>query len=125
MRNILALVGAVTVAFLGLGWYLGWYQVSSTTSQGQQSVNVSIDPDKITKDVKAGVERGGEIVDNLRDKSASDPKAAAPGGPASNFFAPSPTSPPAAGGSSNGWKPISGSKPNNDARDFNFGVPRN
>ena len=122
MRNILALVGAATVAFLALGWYLGWYRVSSTTSSGQQAVNVSIDPAKITQDVKKGVERGGEIVDNLREKPPADPKAAQPTGPASNFFAPRPSNPPASG-SSGGWKPISGAK--NDAREFNFNVPRN
>ena len=33
MRNILALVGAATVAFLALGWYLGWYKVSSVPSR--------------------------------------------------------------------------------------------
>ena len=125
MRNILALVGAATVAFLALGWYLGWYQVSNTTSHGQQSVNVSIDPDKITKDVKKGVERGGEIVDNLRDKPTADPKAGQPSGPASSFFAPGTSNPPPAGGSSGGWKPTTGQKPNDDAREFNFGVPRN
>jgi hypothetical protein len=124
MRNILALVGAATVAFLALGWYLGWYQVSSTTSHGQQSVNVSIDPDKITHDVKKGVERGGEIVDNLREKPAADPKPASPTGPASSFFAPKSSSPPPASGSSGGWKPIPGAK-DTDARDFNFDVPRN
>jgi len=124
MRNILALLGAATVAFLALGWYLSWYQVSSTTSHGQQSVNVSIDPNKITEDVKKGVERGGEIVDNLRERSASDPKPA-PAGPASSFFTPGSSNPPAAGGSSGGWKPITGPKPNDDARDFNLGVPRN
>src|SRR5215211_1469193 len=105
MRNILALVGAATVAFLALGWYLGWYRVSSTTSDGQQAVSVSIDPAKITQDVKKGVERGGEIVDGLRDKPGGESKPAQPAGPASNFFAPSTPNPPAAGGSSGGWKP--------------------
>jgi hypothetical protein len=124
MRNILALVGAATVAFLALGWYLGWYQVSSTISHGQQSVNVSIDPSKITEDVKKGVERGGEIVDNLRDRPA-DAKPAVPSGPASSFFTPSSSNPPAPGGSSGGWKPIDGPKSNDDARDLNFRVPRN
>lgn len=124
MRNILALVGAATVAFLVLGWYLGWYRVSSTTSQGQQAVNVSIDPAKITQDVKKGVERGSEIVDGLRDKPAGEAKPGQSAGPASNFFTPSPSHPPATGGSSGGWKPIAGPK-NDDARDFNFGSPRN
>src|SRR5437763_210299 len=65
MRNILALVGAATVAFLLVGWYLGWYQVSSTTtSQGPQSVQVDINPNKITQDVKTGVEKGEKVVES-------------------------------------------------------------
>ena len=29
MRNILALVGAATLTFLGVGWYLGWYEIKN------------------------------------------------------------------------------------------------
>src|ERR1700723_2988445 len=28
MRNLCALVGAATIAFVGLGWYLGWYKIT-------------------------------------------------------------------------------------------------
>jgi len=84
MRNFLAIVGAATVAFLAVGWYLGWYEVSSLPSpQGKQSVHVEINPDKITDDVKKGVEKGTEIADHLRDKPQSESN-----GPASSFFAP-------------------------------------
>ena len=55
MRNILALVGAATVAFLVVGWYLGWYKVTRVPSpEGKQAVHVDINPDKITNDVKKG-----------------------------------------------------------------------
>jgi hypothetical protein len=106
MRNILALVGAATVAFILVGWYLGWYQVSSTTtSQGPQSVQVDINPNKITDDVKKGVEKGEKIVDSLREQTGPDGKpVTAPGsGPAKP--ATGPTDP---AGSSNGWLPIGG-----------------
>ena len=86
MRNILALVGAATVTFLAVGWYLGWYQISSLRSpRGEQSFNVNINPDKITDDVKTGVKKGEDFVDSLRDKSKGDAKPAT-AGPASNFF---------------------------------------
>lgn len=104
MRNILALVGAATVAFLGLGWYLGWYQISNAPSpHGKQSVTVDINPTKITEDVKKGVEKGGQIVDSLRERPAADPKPAA--GPASNFFSPTP-SPADATAPANGGRPL-------------------
>ena len=85
MRNFLAIVGAATIAFLAVGWYLGWYEVSSLPSpQGKQSLHVDINQDKITDDVKKGVEKGNEIVDHLRDKQ-QQPES---NGPASSFFAP-------------------------------------
>jgi|SRR5690349_3213083 hypothetical protein len=110
MRNILALVGAAAVAFLAVGWYLGWYQVSSTTTpQGPQNVQVDINPNKITEDVKLGVEKGGKIVDSLREQSGADGKAAT---------APAKEAPKAAGpadpaGSASGWVPIGGRGPKN------------
>ena len=117
MRNFLALVGAATVAFLALGWYLGWYQVSSkTTPGGKQGVQVDINPEKITTDVKKGVDKGGEIVEQIRDKK-SEP---APG-PATNFFTPTSTDKTEEGG---GWKPINEPKnPNNNT--FGFRLPKN
>jgi hypothetical protein len=119
MRNVLALVGAATVTFLALGWYLGWYQISSLPSPGgKQALQVEINSGKITEDVKKGVEKGGEIVDHLRDKAKSDPNSPSSPGPASNFFTPGT-------GSSGGWKPSSESPPADSAGAFGFRVPRN
>jgi hypothetical protein len=116
MRNLLALVGAATVTFLAVGWYLGWYQVSSQPSPGgKQSLQVEVNPNKITDDLKKGVEKGGEIVDHLRDKANGDSKAANPG-PASNFF-----SPTSGGGTS---KPAT-TRPSDDGNVFGFRLPRN
>jgi hypothetical protein len=85
MRNILALVGAAVVAFLAVGWYLGWYQVSSpSTAPGKPGVHVDINSEKISEDVKKGVTKGEEIVETLRDKSAE----AKPGQPATTATTP-------------------------------------
>ena len=124
MRNILALVGAATVAFLALGWYLGWYHVSSIPSpRGEQAVHVDINPTKITEDVKKGVEKGGEIVDSLRDRPATDARPAPPAGPASSFFTPTRVDDP--NGSSNGWRPIAGGRAADDQGPAGGHVPRN
>lgn len=124
MRNILALVGAATVAFLILGWYLGWYQVSSLpTPQGKQSVQVEINPTRITEDVKQGVAKGGQIVDSLRERPAADPKPAPAAGPASSFFAPTPTQ-SERGAPPSGWRPIPKS-PQPDDTSPGPRVPRN
>ncbi len=114
MRNILALVGAATLAFLVVGWYLGWYQISSLPSPGgRQSVAVELHPDKVVKDVRQGVERGGDLVDSALNKGEPKPTTLpTPQGPASRFFTPSEPKP-----SSNGWKPI---QPQNDEGFFGF-----
>jgi hypothetical protein len=121
MRNALALIGAAVVAFLAVGWYLGWYQVSSLASpSGKQSLHIDINSGKITEDVKKGVEKGTQIVDNLREKAKDDPKPAV-SGPASNFFAPTPTG---GKGPSNGWSPI-GDRPDGEDNASGLRPPRN
>jgi hypothetical protein len=69
MRNIFALIGLGAITFLGLGWYLDWYHFSRqpAATPGTQRFEVDLNPNKITTDVKKGIERGGEIVDRLRE----------------------------------------------------------
>ena len=53
MRNLLALIGAVVVAFVGLGWYLGWYSFAlSPSGDGKQRIQVDVDTNKIAEDAK-------------------------------------------------------------------------
>lgn len=102
MRNALAFLGAAVVAFLAVGWYLGWYQVSRVpSSQGKQAVHVDINAEKITSDGKKIVEKGGEFVDQIRDKSKGEQDKP---GPASNFFTPTPSDKDK--DNSGGWRPI-------------------
>ena len=92
MRNLFALVGAGTIAFVGLGWYLDWYKLSRQPApQGTQRLTVDLNPDKIIGDAKKGIERGGEIIDRLRESSEQQPAPVQQQGPASQFFTP-PTS---------------------------------
>jgi hypothetical protein len=65
---------------------------------------VDINSGKITEDVKKGVEKGTEIVDNLREKAKDGPRPASNAGPATNFFTPTQND---TKGTSGGWKPIS------------------
>ncbi|MCX7664666.1 MAG: hypothetical protein N2112_03875 [Gemmataceae bacterium] len=103
MRNLFALIGLATVAFLGAGWYLGWYKISAEKSPtGTQNINVSLDTGKITSDVQTGVKQGaevgGEFVNKLKDMKQDKPAPmTVPQGPASRFFSPE---------DNNGWKPL-------------------
>lgn len=95
MKNLFALFGAGTIAFLALGWYLDWYKLTRQPAPaGTQRLSVDLNPDKITGDVKKGVERGGEIIDRLRESDGKTDGQNNPApqpteqGPASQFFTP-------------------------------------
>jgi hypothetical protein len=65
MRNLLALIGAVVVAFAGLGWYLGWYKLGIESSNpSHPKFNVEVETDKIKDDVKKGEKKVGDVLSN-------------------------------------------------------------
>ena len=127
MRNLLALLGAGTLTFVGLGWYLDWYRVERQPAPaGHQRLQLDINPEKISQDVQAGIERGSDFIDSIRNKPGSQqtnnvPPIVVPT-PGGAIIAPNPAAPPPA--ASDGWRPIgSGSFPvsadDDAARRFN------
>src|SRR2546423_14969318 len=55
MRNLLALAAAALLVFAAVGWYLGWYTISSSSDEsGHQKINIDLNRDKITEDVNKG-----------------------------------------------------------------------
>jgi hypothetical protein len=71
MRNLLALIGAALVAFVGAGWYLGWYQVDSTGTGAQRKVSIEVDGQKISSDLEKGSTRVQQALDS-KLKSSDD-----------------------------------------------------
>ena len=79
MKNFLAFLGAAIIVFLGLGWYLGWYNVLlKPGDSGHSKLEVDINKQKIGSDVQTGVKKGSEKVqeflDTSKEKSASTDK---------------------------------------------------
>lgn len=68
MRNLLALLGAVIVAFAVVGWYLKWYSVESDPTHAGHTVHIGIDKEKIGKDLN----KGGEKLQNAIDKARTE-----------------------------------------------------
>jgi hypothetical protein len=65
MRNLLALLAAALLAFVGVGWYLGWYKIERTTAPaGKTAYNVEVDTSKISTDVHRGGEKIQEALDS-------------------------------------------------------------
>ena len=83
MRNLLALLGAALVAFLGLGWYLDWYHVTPkpATATGHRSIEIDINSKKIGTDMERGVQAGSERLHNLLDGDKKPATNIAPAGP--------------------------------------------
>jgi hypothetical protein len=63
MKNLLALVGAVVVLVVGLGWYLQWFKFGSESgTPGHPKFNVEVEADKIKADLKKGKATVGEFI---------------------------------------------------------------
>ena len=75
MKNLLALVGLVVVLVAGGGWYLGWYKLGSEPAgSGHRKINVDVNTNKISEDLKKGRETVGGFLDkNVEGVPASRP----------------------------------------------------
>lgn len=74
MRNLLALLACGVLVFGVVGWYLDWYTISTTkTADGDRSVTIEFDKDKIIKDVEKKAKQGEEkLVDKLEKDVKSE-----------------------------------------------------
>jgi hypothetical protein len=63
MKNLLALAAFVALLFLAVGWFQGWYRVTSTPSDnGQKRVIIDVDSQKIKHDLDTGHEKVKKIL---------------------------------------------------------------
>jgi hypothetical protein len=57
-KNLLALIGLAVVAFVGAGYYLGWYSIGAQAdSQGHQEFKIQVDASKVESDVTKGEQK--------------------------------------------------------------------
>jgi hypothetical protein len=77
MRNLLAFLAAVMLTIAGVGWYLDWYHIRSTpTEGGQKSVTVDINTKKIGEDLlKAEQKIQQRLAEKAKGESAEEKKA--------------------------------------------------
>jgi hypothetical protein len=74
MRNFLAFIGAAVVVFVGFGWYLGWYQVTTQTAgPGQSRLQVDINREKISQDIKRGAAGVQEALEKAKQPNQEMP----------------------------------------------------
>lgn len=102
MRNLLALAAALVLIFASVGWWLGWYRLTSNpAADGHRSVTIDIDGKKIGTDLEKGREKLRDLLDKKNQTPAPAPTTttSAPGTPApaapQNAVRREPSSPPA------------------------------
>jgi hypothetical protein len=74
MRNLLALLALIAIAFLGLGWYLDWYRIEKgPSSSGRSTYQIEIDRNKISDDSRRFFKEGSDkIQEALEERQAPD-----------------------------------------------------
>ncbi len=78
MRQFLFLLVVVVIGLGVVGYYRGWYEVSTTHSGDTTNVNIAVDKDKMRQDeqrlkekVRGAVDRAKE---KIEDSTSSKPK---------------------------------------------------
>jgi hypothetical protein len=72
MKNFLALIGLIVVLVVGLGWYLGWYQLSTQPgSDGHRTINVDINTKKPLQDGQNLQKKISEAIGNNDQKGSN------------------------------------------------------
>ena len=54
MKNLLALGAAALIAFVVVGWFLGWYKIQSVQTSTGREFKVDLNTPKITQDINNG-----------------------------------------------------------------------
>jgi hypothetical protein len=71
IRNLLAFFAALVLTFLGVGYFLNWYQISTTPGpDGRRSVTIDLNTKKIGQDIHTGSEKVQSLIENnTKDKT--------------------------------------------------------
>jgi hypothetical protein len=74
MKNLFALLGALVVTFAGVGWYLDWYKIqSSTDANGHREVNIDLNTKKINADIQKGAEKVEKVIEHKQPTGTDNP----------------------------------------------------
>lgn len=73
MRNILAFFAALMLTFLGVGYFMNWYSISTTPGpDGRRSVTIDLNTRKIGQDIHESTEKLQALIENAnKDKAAT------------------------------------------------------
>ncbi len=73
MRNLLALIGLLVVGAGGVGWYMGWYQLSvNRTTDGNLEIKTNVDTKKVTTDGSTWFKNLSAAVEQKANQTVKD-----------------------------------------------------
>jgi hypothetical protein len=78
MRKLAAVLFAISILVVGLGFYRGWFALSSSTpAAGSNKVNINLatDPDKMKQDAQMVSDKATELTGGVTDGVKADGQA--------------------------------------------------
>ncbi len=65
MRNLLALLAAVTLLVAGIGLWRGWFSIETTPpdAEGHRNITIDVDTQKVSSDIHKGEEKIHQTMD--------------------------------------------------------------
>ncbi len=69
MKGLLIVLVLLAAAVVGLGFYLGWFHVSTGGTDGNHSATISVDQEKIKADKEAAEEKVKDLGEKAKEKT--------------------------------------------------------
>src|SRR4051812_22245006 len=70
MKRFLFAMAVIVVAIVGVGYYLGWFQIGSDRTGGRDRITLTVDEDKFKADEKKAHEKVHDLGQRAKDAAA-------------------------------------------------------
>jgi hypothetical protein len=71
MKRLLLVVVLLVAAAIGLGYYQGWFHVSTGGTDGQSNPSITVDQEKIEADKEKAKEKAQDFGQKLKEKTGA------------------------------------------------------
>lgn len=72
MNRFLAVLLLLVIGVVGLGFYMGWFRLSSDQTDDKTNINLTIDEDKFRKDRDRAIEKVQEAGESVKEKTKAE-----------------------------------------------------
>lgn len=74
MRGFFAVLVLLVVGAVGLGFYRGWFQLSTGSTAGKSNATITVDRDKIRADQDTLKKQAQDVAKNVGDRTSGKTK---------------------------------------------------